>query len=154
MPALPRLGLARVRGASMEPTLRDGDVLLVRYDARPRPGCLAVVDLPPDTSGAPRPVGVKRITSRAPGAPGGGPGWWLERDNPRAGVDSWTFGAVPDEAVRAVVLCRRPRRPAALRNLLRGPVLTRVRPSRVLPLRGPGWAPWAVYRRLVRRWLS
>jgi hypothetical protein len=30
-------------------------------------------------------------------------GWWVERDNPREGVDSWTVGAIPDGDVVARV---------------------------------------------------
>jgi phage repressor protein C with HTH and peptisase S24 domain len=89
-----RWGLAVVRGRSMEPTLRDGDRLLVRHGGTPRIGRLAVVRLPA------RPVGVKRVTRREPG------GWWVERDNPVEGVDSWLVGAVPDEDVVAVVVLR------------------------------------------------
>ena len=89
-----RVGLAVVRGRSMEPTLRDGDRLLVVHGATPRVGGLAVVRLPQ------RPVGVKRVTRREPG------GWWVERDNPHEGVDSWLVGAVADDDVVAVVLCR------------------------------------------------
>ncbi|MGH3501444.1 MAG: S24 family peptidase, partial [Nocardioidaceae bacterium] len=66
----PPLGLAVVRGRSMEPTLRAGDRLLVRYGATPRLGRLAVVRLPD------RPIAVKRVTARVDG------GWWVERDNP------------------------------------------------------------------------
>ncbi len=88
------VGLAVVRGRSMEPTLTDGDVLLVRHGATPRVGRLAVVSLPD------RPVSVKRVTARLDG------GWWVERDNPLAGVDSWLVGAVPDADVVATVVCR------------------------------------------------
>jgi signal peptidase I len=91
---LPRVGLAVVRGRSMEPTLRDGDRLLVLHGATPRVGGLAVVRLPR------RPVAVKRVTRREPG------GWWVERDNPYEGVDSWVVGAVRDEDVVAVVVRR------------------------------------------------
>lgn len=93
------VGLARVRGRSMEPTLRDGDRLLIRYGARPRIGRMAVVRLPD------RPLSVKRITDTRDG------GWWVERDNPHAGVDSWLVGAVPTVDVVALVVCRvgRPR---------------------------------------------
>jgi hypothetical protein len=91
---MPRWGLAVVRGRSMEPTLRDGDRLLVRYDVTPRVGRLAVVRLPQ------RPLSVKRVTRREDG------GWWVERDNPREGVDSWLVGAVADRDVVAVVVCR------------------------------------------------
>jgi phage repressor protein C with HTH and peptisase S24 domain len=89
-----RLGLAVVRGRSMQPTLRDGDRLLVRHGAVPRLGDLAVVRLPEGV------LAVKRVTRREPG------GWWVERDNPREGVDSWTVGAIPDPDVVAVVLLR------------------------------------------------
>ena len=47
-----RYGLAIVRGRSMLPTLHDGDRLLVRYGAVPRPGDLVLVRLPADDSGA------------------------------------------------------------------------------------------------------
>jgi hypothetical protein len=82
----------------MQPTLRGGDLLLVRWGARPRAGRLALVELPGG-----RPLSVKRLARRVP------EGWWVERDNPHAGVDSWTVGAVPEPAVLAVVLCRLPR---------------------------------------------
>jgi len=89
-----RWGLAVVRGRSMEPTLREGDRLLVRHGSRPRVGALAVVRLPD------RPVSVKRVTRREHD------GWWVERDNPVEGVDSWLVGAIPDDDVVAVVVCR------------------------------------------------
>ena len=85
----------------MEPTLREGDLLLVLHGARPRVGGLAVVRLP---SGV---VAVKRVVHREPG------GWWVERDNPREGVDSWRVGAVPDADVVARVLARVRRAPPA-----------------------------------------
>ena len=94
--------------------MRDGDLLLVRWGARPRPGRAAVVRLPGD-----RPVSVKRLARRVP------EGWWVERDNPRAGVDSWTVGALPAADVLAVVLLRLPR-------WLR-------RPGRSLRRPGRGW---------------
>ncbi len=87
-------GVAVVRGRSMEPTLREGDRLLVRHGAAPTVGRLAVVLLPG------RPLAVKRVTRRTP------EGWWVERDNPAEGVDSWLVGAVPDEAVVARVVLR------------------------------------------------
>jgi phage repressor protein C with HTH and peptisase S24 domain len=95
-----RLGLAIVRGRSMLPTLHDGDRLLVRYGAVPRPGDLVVVRLPADVSGAPRPLAVKRAAREEPA------GWWVERDNPAEGVDSWTFGTVAHHDVVAVVTAR------------------------------------------------
>jgi hypothetical protein len=91
----------------MEPTLREGDRLLVLYGARPRPGDLAVVVLPHDDSGAARPLAVKRIVHPDPD---GSDGWWVERDNPREGLDSWAVGAIPTEGILARVLCRLPSR--------------------------------------------
>ena len=89
-----RLGRVLVRGRSMEPTLYDGDHLLVLYGGTPRPGRLAVVRLP----GAP--LSVKRLAFRD------GPDWFVERDNPAEGVDSWQAGAVAERNVVAVVLFR------------------------------------------------
>ncbi len=106
---MPRLGWARVRGRSMQPTLYDGDRLLVLHGGRVRAGRLVVVLLPggPGGPGGPRGPGgpgavvaVKRAVSRRPD------GWWVERDNPDEGVDSWSVGPVPDERVLAVVLAR------------------------------------------------
>ena len=97
-----RLGVAVVRGRSMLPTLRDGDRLLVVHGASPRVGRLAVVRLPDGV------LAVKRVSRREPG------GWWVERDNPAEGVDSWTVGAVPDADVVARVLVRLWPRPRPL----------------------------------------
>ena len=86
----------------MLPTLRDGDRLLVRYlrDAPTSsrdlaPGALLIVALPGG-----RPLSVKRLVRREPD------GWWVERDNPREGIDSWHVGAVPDTDLVAVVVAR------------------------------------------------
>ncbi|HSK54301.1 MAG TPA: S24 family peptidase [Jiangellales bacterium] len=100
---MPRCGLAVVRGRSMEPTLHDGDRLLVSYGREPVPGALAVVRLP----GRPG-WSVKRLLRRD------GDGWWVERDNRHAGTDSWLVGAVPDRDVPAVVLIRLWPRPGPL----------------------------------------
>ena len=96
VPGLPLSGwgLVVVRGRSMRPTLLDGDRLLVRYGAAPRAGDLVVVRLPDGV------VAVKRATMRRDG------GWWVERDNPDEGVDSWQVGAIPEADVLAVVLLR------------------------------------------------
>jgi peptidase S24-like protein len=88
------IGIAVVRGRSMEPTLHDGDRLLVRYGAAARAGSLVLVRLPD------RPLSVKRATRRVDD------GWWVERDNPAEGVDSWLVGAVADDDVVARVLLR------------------------------------------------
>jgi len=87
-------GLVVVRGRSMQPTLYDGDRLLVRHGRRPRTGDVVVVRLPDGV------VAVKRATFRRDD------GWWVERDNPREGVDSWSVGAIPGVDVLAVVRCR------------------------------------------------
>lgn len=88
--------LVRVRGVSMHPTLRDGDLLLaVRRRGRARVGRLALVRLPGE-----RPLAVKRLAMAQDG------GWWVERDNPAAGVDSWLVGAIGDQDVLAVIVAR------------------------------------------------
>jgi phage repressor protein C with HTH and peptisase S24 domain len=94
-PLLASWGLVVVRGRSMQPTLYDGDRLVVRHGGRARVGDLVVVRLP---SGV---LAVKRATRRE-----GSSGWWVERDNPAEGVDSWSVGAIPDADVLAVVRCR------------------------------------------------
>jgi phage repressor protein C with HTH and peptisase S24 domain len=78
----------------MEPTLREGDVLLVLHGGRPREGGLVVVRLPDGV------VAVKRAVRREPG------GWWVERDNPTEGVDSWRVGVIADGDVLARVVGR------------------------------------------------
>ena len=98
-----RLGMAVVRGTSMEPTLRDGDRLLVSYRRRPQAGRVAVVRLPGRRGWA-----VKRLARLEPD------GWWVERDNPRIGTDSWLVGAVPERDIAAVVLGRLWPRPRVL----------------------------------------
>jgi signal peptidase I len=87
-------GVAVVRGRSMQPTLYDGDRLLVRHGRVPTVGDLVVVRLPQGV------VAVKRATFRRDD------GWWVERDNPREGVDSWSVGAIPNADVLAVVKAR------------------------------------------------
>lgn len=87
-------GMAVVRGRSMQPTLWDGDRLLVRYGVAPKIGGLAVVRLPDGV------VAVKRVVRREPD------GWWVERDNPAEGVDSWSAGAIADADILARVVRR------------------------------------------------
>lgn len=96
-----RLGIAVVRGRSMQPTLADGDRLLVVHGLPPRVGRVVVVRLPGGV------LAVKRAAAREPG------GWWVDRDNEAEGVDSWQVGAIPDHDVLAVAVARlwpRPRR--------------------------------------------
>ena len=84
----------------MQPTLLDGDLLLVGPRAARRAGRVAGVRLPPDADGRPRPTSVKRLVRSTGG------GWWVERDSPAEGVDSWQVGPVPERDVLAVVLAR------------------------------------------------
>ena len=88
----PRWGLARVHGRSMQPTLRDGDRLLLDHRRTPKTGDVAVVRLPDGV------LAVKRLEMYDDG-------WWVSRDNPDEGVDSWTLGA-PVDAVLAVAVVR------------------------------------------------
>jgi hypothetical protein len=78
----------------MEPTLRDGDHLLVRWGGRPQPDRLVVVSWPD------LPLSVKRVSHRDDD------GWWAVRDNPREGTDSWSAGPLATDQVLGVVLLR------------------------------------------------
>ena len=99
MSLAPTLGLARVHGDSMRPTLEPGDRLLVRHGAAVRPGAVVLARFADGT------LAVKRATERRTTA-SGRPGWWLLSDDPSAGVDSRHRGPVADEQVVAVVLAR------------------------------------------------
>ncbi|KGN41324.1 signal peptidase [Knoellia aerolata DSM 18566] len=101
-----------MRGRSMEPTLREGDLLLALWGAVVRDGDVAVVRLPRDAHGAARPVSVKRILGRDPDDP---LRWWLDSDNAREGVTSFDVGSVPGEDVLAVVVGRIAPRPGRMR---------------------------------------
>lgn len=92
----------------MRPTLCAGDLCLVLWGVRIRPGDVVVARLPG------RPLGVKRAVRRT------ADGWWLEGDDPSASTDSRTFGTVPDDAVLGRVLIRYwplARRPVLVRRL-------------------------------------
>lgn len=91
--------MAVVRGRSMQPTLREGDRLLVRYDAVPGVGGLVLARFADGT------LAVKRAVERR-ALRTGVPGWWLLSDNPDEGVDSRHRGPVAEADVRAVVLAR------------------------------------------------
>jgi phage repressor protein C with HTH and peptisase S24 domain len=93
----------RVSGPSMVPTLRDGDVVIVRHGAPVRDSgvVLARYRSMPDR------LVLKRVVRAE------GDGWWLASDNAAAGGDSSVHGVAD---VLAVVLLR-----------WRGRRLTRVR---------------------------
>ena len=83
----------------MEPTLHEGDRLLVQHGREIRPRDLVVARFADGT------LVVKRAVERRTTA-AGAPGWWLLSDNPDRGVDSRHRGAVPEERVLAVVVGR------------------------------------------------
>ncbi len=112
-------GVIDVAGPSMVPTLRDGDLVVVRYGARIRSGAVVVFRHPFQQDLRL----VKRADGRRPG------GWWLLSDNRPVDSDSRQFGAVPEELVLGRVLLRVRPRPAWLapsrlleRALLAGPL--------------------------------
>jgi len=88
--------IVRVSGPSMSPTLRDGDVVIVRHGAAVRVGdvVLARYRGMPD-----RPV-LKRVVGRLDD------GWELASDNPGAGGGSDVHG-VADVDARVVLRLRR-----------------------------------------------
>lgn len=91
-----------VRGPSMSPVLRDGDVVLASFGALPRAGDVVLVRW----SARPERLSVKRTRHRQ------GTDWWVEGDNPDGSTDSRTLG--PAEVV-AVVRCRLYPSPGRLR---------------------------------------
>ena len=97
-----RWGTVLVSGTSMEPTLRQGDMLLISYGTRVRPADVVVVALPGG-----RPLSVKRAVQRD------ADGWWVEGDAPDASTDSRQLGPIAPEAVLGRAVLRywpRPRR--------------------------------------------
>jgi len=98
MPHLRRSGLGRVvvSGSSMEPTFANGDRLLVRWGAGPRPGSVVVVEW----LGRPGILMVKRAVRREAN------GWWIEGDGESLGNDSRSFGAISSEEILGTVLFR------------------------------------------------
>ncbi len=103
------LGVVTVVGRSMEPALHTGDRMVVLRGAPPRPGRMAIVRLPPEPDGTPRPLAIKRVTGRDPSDPSR---YWIESDNPTAEgvVDSWRIGSLDRASIRALVLFRIPTR--------------------------------------------
>jgi nickel-type superoxide dismutase maturation protease len=89
------LDVVEVRGASMAPTLRRGDRLLVAR-LKPRPGDVV---LAVDPRAGHREL-VKRVARVGPS------GLELRGDNPSASTDARTFGAVPAHAVVWRVVAR------------------------------------------------
>jgi nickel-type superoxide dismutase maturation protease len=93
----------------MAPTLRDQDVVVVRWGVSIEVGDVVVARRPD----RPELLIIKRVMRRE------GSRWWLEGDNPDQSDDSRLFGAVDEAAVVARVLMRwRPGRP---RLIDRGP---------------------------------
>jgi phage repressor protein C with HTH and peptisase S24 domain len=78
----------------MVPTLRHGDVILVRRTGRPRVGDVVIGRF----RSRPDLLVVKRVIRSA------GDGWWLVGDNPLVGDDSRTFG-VADVLGRVSLRC-------------------------------------------------
>lgn len=97
----------------MEPTLHEGDLLLSLWGAAAHVGDVAVVRLPDEPDGTPRPLSVKRLAGRDPDDRSR---WWLDSDNPREGVTSFDVGSLDDTDVAAVVLARLRPRPRWIRG--------------------------------------
>ena len=99
---MPWPALVRVRGRSMLPTYRDGDVLLVLRGGRPRPGRAAVVRLPPDAARPPAAArgqaGHRAGSGCAARAGGSTP------TTPPRGSRPSTWGRWPSEDILAVVV--------------------------------------------------
>jgi nickel-type superoxide dismutase maturation protease len=101
------LRLAVVEGASMVPTLRHGDRIMVwlREPSRtPSIGRVVIAALPD------RPLSIKRLVAvESDGSVR------IEGDNPYGSTDSRTLGPLPAEVIRGVALARVWPRPRPLR---------------------------------------
>lgn len=95
--------LVQVSGPSMVPTLRDGDLLLVRHAAPVRPDDIVLARF--------RSMPDRLVLKRAVRSQDGG--WWLASDNPFAGGDSATHGVA--DVLARVLLRVRPGWPAFVR---------------------------------------
>jgi nickel-type superoxide dismutase maturation protease len=103
-----RLRIARVRGPSMVPTLRDGDRVLIWLSSprrTPKVGRVVVVELPD------RPLSIKRISAVSANG-----SIEVTGDNPYGSTDSRELGVMPSGAIRGVGLFRIWRRPGRLRS--------------------------------------
>lgn len=89
----------RVRGPSMAPTLRDGDVVLARNHRTPRTGDVVVVTWVT----RPGQLSIKRAASR------NGTGWHVEGDNAGASTDSRDLGPAQVHGVVVARLWPQPR---------------------------------------------
>ena len=83
-----------MRGPSMSPALRDGDVVLVRFGERVRAGDAVLVRW----AVRPGQLSVKRADRPADG------GWWVLGDNPFGSTDSRALGPAQVVAVVKVRL--------------------------------------------------
>jgi len=88
----------------MQPTLRPGDLLLVRYGVPVTEGRLVLARFPDGVLTVKRAVEPRETRT-------GSPGWWLLSDDPALGVDSRHRGVIPGEEVVATVVLRLWRRP-------------------------------------------
>jgi len=89
----------RVRGPSMAPTLKDGDVVLVRNHKQPRTDDVVVVTWVT----RPHQLSVKRATQPHED------GWHVEGDNPTASTDSRELGPAQVHGVVVARLWPQPR---------------------------------------------
>jgi nickel-type superoxide dismutase maturation protease len=96
-----RFFTARVSGPSMVPTLRSGDLILVRRTAVARPGDVVVGRF----RSRPDLLVVKRVARRE------ADGWWLTSDNGLTSDDSRSYGTAD---VVGRVVCRYWPRPRAV----------------------------------------
>ena len=90
----------RVRGPSMAPTLKDGDVVLARRGARATPGDVVVVTW----AARPGQLSIKRAVRPD------GDGWFVVGDNDLASTDSRELGAAVVHGVIRWRVWPRPRR--------------------------------------------
>jgi hypothetical protein len=95
------LPLLRVRGPSMAPTVRDGDVVVVRFGVPPEAGDLVLVRW----AARPGQLSIKRARSPEPGGL-----WQVFGDNRFASTDSGALGPAEVLGVVRWRLWPRPRR--------------------------------------------